>query len=217
MENVVAVVEVCLVSHFEGENLPSLCLDASGALTGLDEPLEAAFARMFEDLQGNSLADNDYFIGYIESARACTCDAWHIYAPLAYYFARARLWRRVCEVMELCLLQQTTSEQANTYGSWSAIGESCFGDSESFTLAERSSIWAERLEIEKRWLALDRDNACVWFALAMLYQQYPGPESERKRYLAEALKCFEQAQVVAAQIDDQEVLRMAKMFGDQLL
>lgn len=205
------------MSHFEGEKLPSLCLDESGALAGLNEPLEAVFARMYEHLHGELLPDNEYFVAYVEAARAFTSDAWHIYMPLAYYFARARLWRRVCEVMELCLLQQTASEQANTYGSWSAIGESCFADSESFTLEERSIIWAERLEIEKRWLALDADNAGVWFALAMLYQQYPGPESERKPYLAEALKCFEQAQVVAAQIDDQEVLRMAKMFGDQLL
>lgn len=204
------------MSHFEGLKLPSLCLDASGALTGLNEPLEAAFARMFEDLQGNSLADNDYFIGYTESARACTCDAWHIYVPLAYYFARARLWRRVCEVMELCLLQQTTSEQANTYGSWSAIGESCFADSESFTLEERSTIWTDCLAIEKRRLALDRDNAGVWFALAMLYQQYPGADSERKRYLAEALECFQKAQCAASLVDDQEVFEMAKICGARL-
>lgn len=200
----------------EEKRLPSLGLDSSGALVGLDEPLEAAFARLFGDLHDESIADNQYFVAYIESARASTCDAWHIYVPLAYYFARVRLWRRVCEVMESCLLQQTASEQANTYGSWSAIGESCFADLESFTLEERSIIWADCLEIQKRRLALDVDNAGVWFAIAMLYQQYPGAGSERKQYLAEALKCFRRAEEVAALVDDYEIVEMARICGGKL-
>lgn len=204
------------MSHSEGLKLPSLCLDGSGALAGLNEPLEAVFARMFEHLHDEPMVDNEYFVAYVEAARVCTSDVWHIYVPLAYYFARARLWRRVCEVMELCLLRQTASEQANTYATWSAIGELCFGDSESFTLDECSIIWAECLEIEKRWLALDADNAGVWFALAMLYQQHPDAESERKRYLPEALECFEQAQCAASLVDDQEVFEMAKICGEKL-